>query len=163
MEASKKAPGAKQSVPWLGARKFARKLIVKSEEMRAQRDAARSQLGRISAMGRELVAEVKKLRAEQEALHKEFEIIGALPVAQLQTRKLALEKQIAEQTDRLNRERAEITAAWQALEKQVAEARQSIVETRDLALDLLPNLPSFIRRVCSSFAPVWGVLQTRLV
>jgi hypothetical protein len=29
--------------------------------------------------------------------------------------------------------------------------------------DLLPNLPSFIRRVCSSFAPGWGVLRTRLV
>jgi tetratricopeptide (TPR) repeat protein len=32
-----------------------------------------------------------------------------------------------------------------------------------LALDLLPNLPSFIRRVCSSFAPPWGVLRTRSV
>jgi hypothetical protein len=31
------------------------------------------------------------------------------------------------------------------------------------ASDLLPNLPSFIRRVCSSFAPPWGVLRTRLV
>ena len=29
--------------------------------------------------------------------------------------------------------------------------------------DLLPNLPSFIRRVCSSFAPARGVLRTRLV
>ena len=29
--------------------------------------------------------------------------------------------------------------------------------------DLLPNLPSFIRRVCSSFAPPWGVLRTRWV
>ena len=29
--------------------------------------------------------------------------------------------------------------------------------------DLLPNLPSFIRRVCSSFAPAEGVLRTRLV
>jgi uncharacterized protein YidB (DUF937 family) len=29
--------------------------------------------------------------------------------------------------------------------------------------DLLPNLPSFIRRVCSSFAPPWGVLRTQLV
>ena len=29
--------------------------------------------------------------------------------------------------------------------------------------DLLLNLPSFIRRVCSSFAPPWGVLRTRLV
>ena len=29
--------------------------------------------------------------------------------------------------------------------------------------DLLPDLPSFIRRVCSSFAPDRGLLQTRLV
>ncbi len=32
-----------------------------------------------------------------------------------------------------------------------------------VAADLLPNLPSFISRVCSSFAPPWGVLRTRLV
>jgi len=32
-----------------------------------------------------------------------------------------------------------------------------------VTIDLLPNLPSFIRRVCSSFAPLWGVLRTRLV
>jgi hypothetical protein len=32
-----------------------------------------------------------------------------------------------------------------------------------VVLDLLPDLPSFIRRVCSSFAPRWGVLRTRLV
>jgi hypothetical protein len=29
--------------------------------------------------------------------------------------------------------------------------------------DLLPNMPSFIRRICSSFAPAWGVLRTQLV
>jgi hypothetical protein len=29
--------------------------------------------------------------------------------------------------------------------------------------DLLPDLPSLIRRICSSFAPPWGVLRTRLV
>jgi ppGpp synthetase/RelA/SpoT-type nucleotidyltranferase len=33
---------------------------------------------------------------------------------------------------------------------------------RVVTFDLLPNLPSFIRRVCSSFAPWWGVLRTRL-
>ncbi len=26
--------------------------------------------------------------------------------------------------------------------------------------DLLPNLPSLIRRVCSGYAPMWGVLRT---
>ena len=48
-------------------------------------------------------------------------------------------------------------------------AGHSLPESLDRALsiaaraDLLPNLPSFIRRVCSSFAPLWGVLRTRLV
>jgi hypothetical protein len=29
--------------------------------------------------------------------------------------------------------------------------------------DLLSDMPSFIRRVCCGYAPVWGVLRTRLV
>jgi IS1 family transposase/transposase-like protein len=37
------------------------------------------------------------------------------------------------------------------------------VSAKYMPLDLLPNLPSFIRRVCSSFAPARGVLRTRLV
>ena len=32
-----------------------------------------------------------------------------------------------------------------------------------IALDLLPKLPSLIRRVCSGYAPMWGVLRTRSV
>src|SRR5271165_5469615 len=35
--------------------------------------------------------------------------------------------------------------------------------SRGAFTDLLPNLPSFIRRVCSSFAPCRGMLRTRLV
>jgi predicted outer membrane protein len=31
------------------------------------------------------------------------------------------------------------------------------------ATDLLSDMPSFIRRVCCGYAPVWGVLRTRLV
>jgi hypothetical protein len=45
-------------------------------------------------------------------------------------------------------------------------ARRSIRKPRAKIFttnDLLPNLPSFIGRVCSSFAPAWGVLRTRLV
>jgi hypothetical protein len=37
-----------------------------------------------------------------------------------------------------------------------------IAMQKRVANDLLPNLPSFIRRVCSSFAPGWGVLRTQL-
>ena len=30
-------------------------------------------------------------------------------------------------------------------------------------IDLLPVMPPFMRRVCSGYAPQWGVLQTRSV
>jgi hypothetical protein len=33
----------------------------------------------------------------------------------------------------------------------------------DRPVDVLPDLPSFIGRVCSGYAPVWGELQTPLV
>jgi hypothetical protein len=36
-------------------------------------------------------------------------------------------------------------------------------ETRVNHTDLPPNLPSFTRRVCSGYAPVWGVLRTQSV
>jgi hypothetical protein len=36
-------------------------------------------------------------------------------------------------------------------------------ELQAIHRDLLPNLPSFIRRVCSGYALVWGVLRTQSV
>ena len=37
------------------------------------------------------------------------------------------------------------------------------VTPQRIGFDLLPNLPSFIRRVCSGYALVWGVLRTQSV
>ena len=44
--------------------------------------------------------------------------------------------------------------AWKAWAKAKLE---------EVPYDLLPNLPSFIRRVCSGYALVWGVLRTQSV
>ena len=41
--------------------------------------------------------------------------------------------------------------------------RQGPITKIITTLDLLPNLPSFIRRVCSGYALVWGVLRTQSV
>jgi hypothetical protein len=47
----------------------------------------------------------------------------------------------------------------------VKKARGAWKKEEDVNIwsDLLPNLPSFIRRVCSGFGPDWGGLQTRSV
>ena len=41
--------------------------------------------------------------------------------------------------------------------------RERRPEENPTARDLLPNLPSFIRRVCSGYAPDRGVLRTQSV
>ena len=49
----------------------------------AERDEARQQFERISVMGRQLVAEVKELRAEREIALKQLAEIGALSLFSL--------------------------------------------------------------------------------
>jgi hypothetical protein len=115
------------SIPWFGARKMARKLA-------AERDEACRKLERISVMGHALVAEVKKLRAEREIALKQLQEIGALPVVQLEFRKLELEREIAEQAGILEGEKAEAAAALGTARKQLKEAHKSIVMTDEFAL-----------------------------
>ena len=53
------------------------------------------------------------------------------------------------------------------LDAWIANAKASLVSSFATGvlkdIDLLPNLPPFIRRVCSGFGPCWGGLQTRSV
>jgi hypothetical protein len=94
------------SVPWFGARKMARRLLVEIQELRAQRDAA----------------------------YRQIERLGALPVLRLEARRAELEREIAEQAERISRGWSEGAAALETLKKQIVEARKSIVATEDLAL-----------------------------
>lgn len=94
------------SVPWFGARKMAHSLISEVQELRAQRDE----------------------------MHDQLERLGGLTVLQLEARRADLERGIAEQASRLERERSEVAAALQALKAQLEEARKAIVATEDLAL-----------------------------
>lgn len=97
---------ARLSIPWFGARKMARKLTIEVQTLRDQRDTARRQLERL----------------------------GALPVLQLEARRIELEREIAEQKKRIDRGWSEGAAALANLKKQILEARQSIVITEDMAL-----------------------------
>lgn len=124
----------RRPIPWFGARKMARELLDEAQKLRAEGDASRSQLDRVGAMARELVVEVKALRMHREIALKQIETLGALPIVQLEERKAELEKECAKQVARFAQERAEAIAVLNALNRQAAEARRSIVATEDLAL-----------------------------
>lgn len=125
---------SRPSIPWFGVRKVAHLLADEVQKLRAERDTALQQLERIGAMGRDLVSEVRTLRAQREIAMKRFKEIGALSHLQLEYREQELETKIAEQTDRLERDKAEAAAAVETARQQVREAHQSIVMTDELAL-----------------------------
>lgn len=94
------------SVPWFGARKLARTLLL----------------------------EVAALRSERDELRAQFDRLGALTVIQLEAKAKELEADIAAQRARMEREREAEKTALDVLKKQLADARKAIVETEDLAL-----------------------------
>ena len=58
---------------------------------------------------------------------------------------------------------AEVQAAFSSAVVLNGERLRFEIAGGNYRLDLPPNLSSFIRRVCSSFSPVGGVLRTRSV
>jgi hypothetical protein len=94
------------AIPWFGARKMARALLTELQEVCAQRDEAR----------------------------KELAALGVLSIVQLEARRAELEREVAEQSEQLSREKSEAAAALNSARRLADEARKSIVETEDLAL-----------------------------
>jgi hypothetical protein len=94
------------SIPWFGARK----------------------------MARELMMEVQTLRVKYQDTHRSLERMGALSVLQLEARRRELDLEIAAQEKSLQHERAVAASTVQELKVQVDEARRNLVVTEDLAL-----------------------------
>lgn len=85
-------------------------------------------------MARALLAEIEELKAERDQLREQLSKLGALSVLQLEAKRTDLEREIAEQASRLQRERAEAAEALRALSSTLDETRKEIVATEDLAL-----------------------------
>ena len=89
---------------------------------------------RARKMARTLLGEIDALQAERTQLKEQLTKLGALTVIELEGKKVELEREIATQAARLQRERAEAAEAVQAASYQLQQVRQTIVETEDLTL-----------------------------
>lgn len=85
-------------------------------------------------MARALLAEVDSLRAECEQSREQLARLGALTVIELQTKRAELERELADQATRLQREQTDAAEAMRAARAQLDEVRKAIVATEDVAL-----------------------------
>lgn len=125
---------AKISIPWFGARKFARTLAFELDAMRTERDTARGHLDRIAAMSRELVAEIKALRIDNEFAFDQLKRLGALSHVQLELNRRQIERDIALQSEQIELEKLQARKNLEDAQRRLEEARRGIVETAEMAL-----------------------------
>jgi hypothetical protein len=97
---------ANTEIPWFGARKFARALLSENQTLQAQCGEMRRKL----------------------------EECGAYTLMEIEAQRQALEREIAEQVQRLALDRVQAAAAATAAQAQLDELRKSIVATEDLAM-----------------------------
>jgi hypothetical protein len=87
-----------------------------------------------------------------EAIHRKLDAIAAV-----------LSDPATTEHERTNAETLKIRLEKQLRQEATPEGAWTDILFRLGRADLLPNLPSFIRRVCSGYALVWGVLRTQSV
>src|ERR1043166_3735511 len=117
---------ARLSIPWFGARKMARRLAAELEELRGQHVTVRDQLHKLTTMSRELIAEVERAREERDIASEQLEALGALSNLQLELRRREVEKEIAEQTVRLETQKSEAAAALDSMKRELKKAHEGI-------------------------------------
>jgi adenosylmethionine-8-amino-7-oxononanoate aminotransferase len=120
------------SVPWFGSRKFARHLVAELADTQSRYVIAREQLARFTAMGSQLVAELKDAKQARDTAVEQIERLGLLSAFELQRHQQELEKETAEQTMRLQREKAEAAQSLETMRAELKKAHAGIVATDDL-------------------------------
>ncbi|MGY3621537.1 DUF4041 domain-containing protein [Bradyrhizobium sp. USDA 10063] len=127
-------PYVSKTIPWWGARKFARGLQEKIEALSQQLATEKAKTDRLADIAQDLVRDAKEIQAENERLKSQMGELGVLPVAELEVKRADLASEVDALTKRLASERASIEQERAVLQKQISDARQTIVETREIAL-----------------------------
>lgn len=121
-------------IPWFGARRLARELATSIHALRAELDKKTDQLSKLTIMGRQLVEEVKELRSQRESMLTRIDELGLFSIVELEAKKQEVEREIAQQTARMERERAAAATSLAELTRELQAVRAALVETDELSL-----------------------------
>jgi hypothetical protein len=109
-------------------------LAVELQDTQSKLGVAREELARFTAKSNQLVAELKDSQIAREEALRQVQSLGLLSALELQQRQKALEKEIAEQTVRLQREKADAARSLEEMRAELKKAHAGIVATDDLMI-----------------------------
>ena len=122
------------SIPFLGARKFARQLLLEIDELRAQLKAEQEKTEKLSEIARSLVADAKTIQAEREQALAQLNALGGLSLLELEKKKQEAQAEIDQLDAIIASSKAEVEAATRLVSTKTEEARRIVVETREAAI-----------------------------
>jgi hypothetical protein len=126
--------GPNRSIPFFGARKFARQLLIEVDELRIQLDAEEKKTQRVSEIAHNLIADAKAIQAEHQQALKQIDALGGLSIFELEARRRESATELAELNAQFAAIKEEIDAAQRLVKAKIDEARQIVVETREAAI-----------------------------
>jgi len=110
-------------IPFFGARKRAKELAKELIRTRSERDNAVARLDRLSSMAQELVAELKSVRQENQTMWGQVQELGILPITELETRRVALEKDLETATAEIEHKKLKAKEEWRTIETKLEHAK----------------------------------------
>ncbi|WP_420971629.1 DUF4041 domain-containing protein [Bradyrhizobium sp. B120] len=130
-----------RTIPFLGARAFARKLLLETDHLRSEgenlkreRDEAQSKIKELDATVERLTFELEAVRAQHDIAQQHLTTIGAASMMEVEAKRCELQAKVDALNAQFIRTTAEIARERDALRKEVEGAQQTIVETRETAL-----------------------------
>jgi len=121
-------------VPWWGARKFVRELLGEVNRISEELSSEKAKTARLGEIAQNLLADAKEIQCENEKIKSQMSALNMLSIMDLEQKRDDLLREVDELSKKIATDQFQIIQEREALQKQIDEAKQTIVETRETAL-----------------------------
>lgn len=121
-------------VPWWGARRFARSLLSEVGRLDRELDVEKAKTTRLAEIAQKLIADAKEIQRENEEIKAQVRDLRLLSIVELERKRSDLVQEVDRLSKKIATDQFEIAHERELLQRQIHEAKETIVETRETAL-----------------------------
>ncbi|MGB6078775.1 MAG: DUF4041 domain-containing protein [Xanthobacteraceae bacterium] len=121
-------------VPWWGSRRFARSLLDQVARLDRELTIEKAKTVRLAEIAQKLLADAKEIQRENEQIKSRMSELHLLSIVELEQKRADLIREADGLTKKIAADQFEIAHERELLQRQIDEAKKTIVETRETAL-----------------------------